>query len=51
MRPPVADRAWRPTDTVAIWLTGGYLTGAGLLDDFYGEDTFMAGSLGASVRF
>lgn len=42
---------WRPTDTVAIWATAGYLTGAGLLDDFYKEDTFMAGSLGASVRF
>jgi hypothetical protein len=42
---------WRPTDTVAIWLTGGMLFGSGLLDDLYNEDTFMAGSLGASVRF
>lgn len=42
---------WRPSDVVAIYLKAGNLFGSDFLDEWFGEKSFMAGAIGATIRF
>ena len=42
---------WRPSDVVSLYLRAGNLFGSDFLDDWFRESSFMAGAIGATIRF
>jgi hypothetical protein len=42
---------WRPSDVVSLYLRAGQLFGSDFLDEWFGEGSFTAGAVGATIRF